>query len=173
MELLNRQGWKFTQWLFALLLKITLIIELLRVICSYCSLKKSDCEQIALVALNKRGSVSNSLRSLMTNKWPWANDSRLCVKKSNMSDLLVTRANWSLKWAICSGKKHILCFWHFFTAFPFYTQEQISPVALHSVFTKEWLWAICSPRSFKKSAIGVTSLEKSKSIVRSFVHKQL
>ena len=133
----TRKGWKFTQWLFALLLKITLIIELLRVICSYCSLKKSDCEQIALVALNKRGSVSNSLRSLMTNKWPWANDSRLCVKKSNMSDLLVIRANWSLKWAICSGKKHILCFWHFFTAFPFYTQEQISPVALHSVFTKE------------------------------------
>ena len=124
------QGWEF-----ALSLKIAHVIERLWAI-RYCgSLKKSNPEQMALIALNKRATVSNLLGSLMTEEQLWAYRSCCSVKKSDLSDSLMIRANLSQKPAIPS-KKFIffICFWQFFTAFPlFYAQGQIAPVALHSV----------------------------------------
>ena len=53
------------------------------------ALKKSDCEQIALVALNKRVTVSNLLM-----KKEWLCVKRSCsIKKSDMRDSLVIWAN--------------------------------------------------------------------------------
>ena len=55
-------------------------------ICSYHSFKKSNCKQITLVALNKRATVSDSLRSVMKKEQPWSNHS---LRKSCVSDLLM------------------------------------------------------------------------------------
>ena len=52
------------------------------------SLKKSDRERITLISLNKRATVSNLLRSLMTKEPPWGIPSGRSWQKSNMSDLL-------------------------------------------------------------------------------------
>ena len=53
------------------------------------SLKKSDRERITLISLNKRATVSNLLRSLMTKEPPWGIPSGRSWQKSNMSDSLV------------------------------------------------------------------------------------
>ena len=49
--------------------------EQMWVICSFHSFKKSNCKQIILVALNKRATVSDSLRSVMKKEQPWSNHS--------------------------------------------------------------------------------------------------
>ena len=137
------QGWEFALSLLAFLQKITYIIERLWAICSGHSLKKNNGKQIALVALNKRVTMSDSLRSFMTNERPWANLSRHSVQKSDMSDsLVICWANPFQKRAIRSKKfLFFICFWKIFTAFPlFYAQVWIAPVALCSVplFKKRW-----------------------------------
>ena len=60
------QGWKFV--LFALWIKIAQIKERPWAICSGCSWKKSDLERIAQVALNKRATVSDLLKSLFCHE---------------------------------------------------------------------------------------------------------
>ena len=93
-----------------------------------------SCERFALVALNKRGTMRNSLRLLMTKELLWANCSLLSLKKSNKNDLLVIRANRSQKRAIHLKNSYFSYILQFFTTFPhFYAQELISPVSLCSV----------------------------------------
>ena len=52
------------------------------------SLKKNDHEQIALVALYKRATMSESLSSLFKKERPWANRSCCSLQKSNVSKSL-------------------------------------------------------------------------------------
>ena len=124
----------------------------------------SVCEQITLVALNKRVT--------------WATCSHQSVKKSGMSDLLVIQVNNSQKRMICS----IL---QFFTTFPlFYAQEWMASVALYSVslfllpllFTKEWPWGNHSRRSLQKRGHEwFTPLAHDKRVTGAipFFHKQI
>ena len=78
---------------------------------SCCSLKYSDCELIALVALNKRATVSKSLS--------------ISLKKNNVSDLLVIQANRLKKTSDSLEKTFFVCFWQFFKKFspPFLCQK--------------------------------------------------
>ena len=62
---------------------------------SFCSNQRSDCEQFAQIALDKRATVSKSLRSLMTNERPWANRSCCSPKMSDVSEsLLLLKNEW-------------------------------------------------------------------------------
>ena len=90
----RNQGWKlcssFAHSLFALLVKITHFKERLWAIRSCRSFKKSNPEQIALIAFYKRATVSKLLLSLFTKERPWAKHS---LKKSDVSDSLLVQAN--------------------------------------------------------------------------------
>ena len=61
------QGWEFTH-----LLRSLRTNERLRANGSDCSGQRSNCERSALVTHDKRATVSESLRSLTKNEWPWA-----------------------------------------------------------------------------------------------------
>ena len=88
------------------------------------SLKKSDSEQIALVALYKRATVSESL---FTKERPWVNRS------------------WF------SGKNlYILYIFHCFSIF-MPNRELLPSLFALWLFTKEWPWVICSRCSLHKS----------------------
>ena len=88
------------------------------------SLKKSDNEQIALVALYKRATVSESL---FTKERPWVNRS------------------WF------SGKNlYILYVFHCFSLF-MPNRELLPSLFALWLFTKEWPWVICSRCSLHKS----------------------
>ena len=72
----------------------------------------------ALVALEKRASVSESLSSLFTKEGLWADRSFPSLKKSNVSNLLVIQANGSQKTSDSLKKIHIflglgICSWVF------------------------------------------------------------
>ena len=137
------QGWEFALSLLAFLQKITYIIERLWAICSGHSLKKNNGKQIALVALNKRVTVSDSLRSFMTNERPWANLSRHSAQKSDMSDsLVICWANPFQNERFARKNSYFsYVFEIFLLLFPFfYAQVWIAPVALCSVplYKKRW-----------------------------------
>ena len=115
--------------LFALSHKIVHFKERSWVIHSWRSLKKSDCEQITLVALLKRAKVSKSLSSLFTKEQQWANRSCCSLKRATW----VIRSFALKKRAICSKNSYFLMFLTVFHCFsPFYAQEWIDPIALHS-----------------------------------------
>ena len=96
--------WKFALSLFLSSLKIAHIKEHLWAIRSRRSLKKSDCEQIALDFF----------------------------KKCKVSNSLVIWENRSKQWVICS-KKHIFCMFLTVFSPLFYAQKWIAPIALRSV----------------------------------------
>ena len=88
------------------------------------SLKKSDNEQIALVALYKRATVSESL---FTKERPWVN--RSWFSEKNL---------------------YILYVFHCFSLF-MPNRELLPSLFALWLFTKEWPWVICSRCSLHKS----------------------
>ena len=123
---------------FPLSLKIAHIKDGLWVIRSRHPWKKSNHEQIALVALSKRATMSDSLRLLRTKERLWAIRSGHSWKKSSMSDSLMI-------WAKCSQKRAIrlekilffVVLGSFSLLYPYNAHERIAHVALHSVMTTE------------------------------------
>ena len=71
-ESTKAQGWEFAHSLIAHLL-----------IRSFCSNQMSNCERFTHIAQDKWADVSESLRSLKTNEWPWANRSGRSWQMSN------------------------------------------------------------------------------------------
>ena len=135
---------------FALSHKIVHFKERPWVIYYWCSLKKSDCEQITLVALLKRAKVSKSLSSLFTKEQQWANRSCCSLK----------RATWVIcsfalkKRVICSKNSYFLMFLTVFHCFsPFYAQEWIDPIALsltkNKQFSRKTKEQILNPANYK------------------------
>ena len=90
--------------------------------------KKEHLERITLVTINNRATMSNSLRSLMMKENPWANRSSCSVKKNDISNSLVIRANSSQKCAIplkiLFNSFLFLAGFHCFSSF--YAQERIA-----------------------------------------------
>ena len=98
--------------------------------CSYycsCSLKKSNHEQIALVALNKRATMSDLLRSLMTKEQPWANRSRSLFKRATV------RIRSHYAWQKRDGSDLL-----FFTSESFFRSQKLA------IRSKNW-WANSQP----------------------------
>ena len=65
-------------------------------ICSFaqnCSLKKSDCERFALIALYKRANMSESLLSLFTKEWLWAKCCCCSLQKNDVSEWCLSLVN--------------------------------------------------------------------------------
>ena len=109
------------------------------------SLKKSDNEQIALVALYKRATVSESL---FTKERPWVNRS------------------WF------SGKNlYILYIFHCFSIF-MPNRELLPSLFALWLFTKEWPWVICSRCSLHKSNASDLLFFKSTLLFRSQKNEQ-
>ena len=143
---------------------------------------KSDHKQNALVIFNRRATVSDSLRLLMTKEQHWANRSCRSCQKSDVSDLLRSLRTKELhEWFAHDSSKSLaktsnslkkiiqtLCFSHkFLTVFTLFMPMRKSLPSLltqslffksnmsdsiTSLFTKERPWAICSGCSWQKSA---------------------
>ena len=78
--------------------------------------------------------MSKSLLSLFTKVWPKVICSHRSVKKSDISDSWVIRANPFQKRAIQSKKLIFICFWQFFTAFPLVMPKRESLPSLFAQF---------------------------------------
>ena len=120
----------------------------LSLIRSCCSLKKSDFERIALVALYKRAAMT---------------ESRLFLFKKEQREWFACELSESLSKNERFDWKNLYFSYVFHCFSSFYGQERIAPIALGSVtfflrsngtdsiaslFKKEGLWANCSLRSF-------------------------
>ena len=133
------------------------------------SLKKSDCEQIALALFKK--------------EQPWPNCSCHSFKKRLWFQWITLK-----KRAICSKKFVVfVCFWQFVTVFPLFMAriESLPSLfapslfdSLWSLFTKEQLWAKRSCCSIQKSDREPFCKERREwfalfhKLFRTFVHKK-
>ena len=94
---------------------------------------KSDGERFTHIVLYKRTTMSNLLKSFFTKERSLAIRS---LKKSNVSDSPMIRANCSQKW-----KNERIAFKNSYFSYvldsfpPFYAQERIAPVALYKRLT--------------------------------------
>ena len=129
----------------------------------------SECERFAQVAQDKWATVSESLRSLMTNEGMWAIRSGCSGQMSELLGFLSKSLMFSFahkKWTIRSKKFEKIVFWYVFTFFgsfflkmliPSERSERIAQVAqdkwatvsdlLRSLRRNELSWANRSDRS--------------------------
>ena len=118
---------------------------------SHRSLKKSNCEGFALVALDKRATVSELLLSLFKKDWFAGDLSKLLSKNKHST------------FTICSKSRFFVCFSffsHFFVPKSEVLLSLVAPLlflksnrsnSLLLLFTKDIPWANCSRRTLQKS----------------------
>ena len=102
--------------------------------------------------LYKRVTMSKSILSFFTKKWPWANRSQISFKKSDVSDSLVIWVNSSQKTSNLLEKKTYFSY-DFDSYSPFLCQKSKSLPSLfaQSLFFKDWWDRFAYGHSFVKN----------------------